>query len=228
MGLITLLDLRAEVANDLQRSGLENSNPTRIDRWINNALREVAYAFKFREFEAVVSFNTVDGKSAYIIGTDIVAAPFRALHELGLFKKSPTERVGKLIPEDRNTWLKKVNLLDSTARGDPRYYHKYGNIVYVRPVADSTVVAIDFHFWKSVAALSAPTSTSPLHEDWDEVLQLGALYRGHRALGEHDRYVNVRNDFLGMVRSRVMEQGLEEFPEGGISLAQSEDDLVRE
>jgi hypothetical protein len=52
------------------------------------------------------------------------------------------------------------------------------------------------------------------------------LYRAYRDYGEFDRYKNVRNDFIGLIRSRVAEEDLEEFPEGGISIEQSPYDVV--
>jgi len=230
MGLLTLTDFRSEVAQGLQRGSVSTIGEAKLDRWINDAIREFAYAFNFRELEAKVDFVTVNGQYEYTVGTDILATGFRAIHDLGLRKRLPADRLGRVLPEARSTWLKKVgDVTDTTTHGDPKYYHKYGGVVTLRPVPDSTLVTIIFHYWKRITKLTAVGDVSQFDEDWDEVIKVGAQYRALRDYGEHDRYVNLRNDFLGMVRSRVLELDLEEFPEGSIHPVgpnDSEDDLV--
>ena len=105
---------------------------------------------------------------------------------------------------------------DSTQQGMPQWYHRFGDSIIIRPTPN-TVMLIAVDYAKTVTPLVAVTDVSPLLEDWDEVIFVGALYRGFRHFGEFDRYQNVRNDFLGLVRSRSTEFELEEFPEGGIS-----------
>lgn len=229
MGTRTLTTFQAELQGAVQRTITDTAQMT---RWLNDSVREFAYAFKFPELESSVSFNTVDGTYEYAIGSGLAVdiANFRALHELGLRKMSPLERKGRLIPETREQFLLRTDLTESTSRGDPMYYHRFRRSIFLRPVPDSTVVAVLAHVWLSVTPMSLPASTTQFHEDWDEIVLLGAMYRAFRHYGEHNQYINIRNDFLGMIRSRVMELDLEQFPEGGINPITgpdaSESDLV--
>lgn len=214
MGVLTLADFRAQLQDDLGRPSLDS---TRMDRWINAAYREIAYAMKFRELEAEGSFVTVDGTASYSL---VTAAPsFRMLHEEGLRKTAPTEQIGKLKKETRASYFRKIgDTSDSTTRGDPRWYHRFGVEIFLRPIPDSTVVTVVFDYWKKITALSAVGHTTELSDDWDDAVYTGALYRGFRAQGERDKYLNTRADFLGAVRSRALDEDIEEFPEGGLNI----------
>ncbi len=70
MGVLTLQNYRDDLGGSatqigaLQRTGISTNL---LDRWVNQALREVGYAFKFHELEEVFSFNTVVGVSGYAI-----------------------------------------------------------------------------------------------------------------------------------------------------------------
>ncbi len=227
MGLMTLADYQSDLESSAQRGGIST---TRSTKWVNDAIREFAYAFKFRELETSVSFDTAAGQYEYNLTAHIVATGFRAMHELGIVKTAPSDRLGKLIPESRNVFLQKLgDTTDADNRGEIKYYHKFHNLIYLRPIPDSTLVTSKFHFWKKITPLVNAGDVSEFDEDWDEIIFLGALYRCFRGFGEFDRYQNIRNDFLGLVRSRAGEQDLEEFPEGSISPVtggDSEDELA--
>lgn len=232
MGVLTLQEYRDELggaggeAGALQRSGISN---TLLDRWINRAMREVGYAFKFHESEATKQWVTVAGQTSYTIGNglNINVADFWYVMELR--KSLPVDRIGRVLPETRSRYLKNVgDVTDSETWGDPNRYHKYGNRIFLRPVPDTTLVTVDMDYAKNLVPLAVAGDVTPFQEDWDEIVSVGALYRGFRHFGEYDRYINVRNDFLGLVRSRKTEIELEEFPEGGISPlgpTDTEDDL---
>lgn len=221
MGSLTLLDYQ----NDLGGTGGESGSLQRtsisaplMTRWINQSMREVGYAFKFHESEGVKQWSTVDGQGSYTIGPagNIILADFWYIIELR--KSAPEDRLGWMLPETRSQYRRKIgNTADSTQRGNPKYYHKYGSSIYLRPIPDSTIVTVDMDYAKNLTPLAAAGDVTPFQEDWDEIVYVGAMYRGFRHFGEYDRYINVRNDFLGLVRSRKTEYELEEFPEGGIS-----------
>lgn len=216
MGILTLVDYRDELKSGLQRSDLAD---TQLDRWINMTLQEVAYSFKFREFEGDVTFNTIQADFDYTIGTglNIDISDFRAIHEEGIWIELPDTERKELLIEVRERWLENV-VLEAASEAVPTHYHKYGSQVYLRPVPDVTALTLRFHYWKRAAVLIAGADVSPLLEDWDEALLLGALSKGYRYFSEEQRMINRRNEFLSLVRSRVLETDLEPFPEGGISL----------
>jgi hypothetical protein len=106
--------------------------------------------------------------------------------------------------------------VDVDSRGQPIKYHQYDGSLYLRPLSDA-VYTVNGHYWKKITKLVAKTDVSMFKDDWDEVIQLGAIYRAFRKLGEFERWNIIRNEFLAMVRSRVQEEDVEQFPEGSIN-----------
>ena len=196
-----------------------------VDRWVNDAVKEVGYAFKFPELEAKKTFLTVAGTYEYPLAP--IAADYRMLHEDGVWIQAPYDRIGKLKKENHSRWLRNAgDLTDTTVYNRPAYYHRYGKSLLFRPIPDATVCTILVHYWKKISLMVNPGDTTFLDADWDEIIYLGALYRAMRHAREFDRYLNIRNDFLGLVRSRAMEEDVEEIAQGGLNIVTTEDGLV--
>lgn len=226
MGIMTLAEFRTRIKNGIQRQNIGDAD---CDLFLNSVLREIGYAYRFRELEGTASFSTVVGSVGYQIGAGqaINISDFRKLHDDGLYIFFPYEYQGVLIKETRTAYRKKSSPFVVEARGLPRYYHKSMNVVYLRPTPDS-IVSINLVYWKKITPLSGINDVTPFDEEWDNIFLIGAMAEGRRGFGEMDHYVALRNDFLNMVRTRTIEEEVEEFPEGGIQIATSEDDLVRE
>jgi hypothetical protein len=216
MGLKTLADWRTELGTTAQ-GALQRSNigTTLVDRWVNEALREVAYAFKFHELEASVNFSTVIGTPAYLL---TVAGITNSRYIEEMWVTDPDTGIATRVrPETRTRYRKNLGVLtDTETYSTPKWYHRFASSLYMRPAPDK-VYTVSVDYGKLVNSLTAPADASQLLEDWDECISMGALYRGFRHFGEYDRYQNVRGDFLGLVRSRQTEYQLEEFAEGGIT-----------
>lgn len=208
MGEMTLQEFRDDVVSALSRG---TQDTTRVDRWINQSLEEFAHAFKFPELE-----KTVTGVTAQGVNVVPLPADFRSWHEEGVWVTAPEEYLGQIKRETRRQYLKLLSY-DTSSQGIISRYHRYGQNLYFRPFPDSIAISWVAHYWGKVTRFVGVDDVSQFDPDWDDVIFTGALYRGYRHWGEFDRYQNVRNDFLGMIRSRVMDEDLEEFPEGGIS-----------
>jgi hypothetical protein len=213
MGTMKLSEYQADLASALGRT----LDSDRTKRWIFNAMVEFGYAFKFPELITTGFIDTVDGTDNYVLPTD-----FRAFTDDGLWIGSPQDRTGGILEvETRTNYLRNYRFPVDSSRGRARAYHRFGNKIIIRPIPDSTVTRINFDYWKRITPLSGADDVSPFTDDWDDIIFRGALYRGHLSYGEHDRTINVFNLFLGAIRSRVMAEDLEEFPEGGISAIES-------
>lgn len=214
MGIMTLQNYRDDLKDALSRPSVD---PSRLDRWINNAMVEFAYAFEFPELQKVGTIDTVAGQRSYAFPTD-----FRALSDFGVRLITPSNRFGGiLVNETRTNYLRSDRYPQTSNQGVVGAYHIFQKKLWVRPAPDGTVTQIEIDYWAKVTPLTNPGDVTIFDEDWDEVLFRGALYRGHLAYGEHDRVQNVFNLFLADIRSRVMASDLQEFPEGGISALQS-------
>ncbi len=221
MGVMTLTNFRDDLRSALGRS---SEDATRIARWVNNSIREFAYAFEFPELEKTDDFDTVSGTPNYSL-----AADFRMLNGNGSVRiDTPQDRFGGIIlPETRVEYLRTSRYPQTSSYGRPTKYHLYGKEMWLRATPDSTVMNIAYDYWGKITPLVDDADTSEFDEDWDDVIFRGALYRGYMAHGEHDRMINAFNMFLGLIRSRVQAQDLQEFPDGGISLIQSQFDDAR-
>jgi hypothetical protein len=220
MGTMTLLQMRTEVAASTQRS-VAFLTATRLNQWINWTLFDFGYAFKFRELEGLdPAMATVVGQTAYTMPAD-----WRMWHELGMRLYNATTNFGKLLPEAREQYLMKVNSVDVSSRGQPLHYHQFAAQFFLRPLPDA-IYSVERHYWKKIVPLAADADLSPFKDEWDEIIVIGATARALRSLGEYDRYVDIKNDYLGQIRSRVLEEDIEQFPEGSIMpYPQSEGEL---
>lgn len=215
MGTVTLAEMRTNVGVLVQRTGIA---PAILNRHINAALLEVVSLARFREYETSASFSTVAADYDYLIGSGaspgLDVSDFRALHEYGVWITTDDyER--KLIPETRERFLRNLDD-DSGSEGTPTHYHKFGTQLYLRPVPDK-VYTILVHYWMTVTLLSGDGDVTALPAEFDEVIELGAAYRAHRDFREAVESIDKRNDFKELLRTRILESDLEEFPEGGIS-----------
>ena len=218
MGILTLAEFQEEVKEE---TGRDPGTP-RLNRLINAGYREVAYAFQFRELEATHPFSTAAGTYTEPLSN---FPNFRMLHEVGIWIVGPDDNSPKeLIPESRRRYIENQELHQTDAQGVPGWYHIYGGNLYLRPIPDDAY-DLEAHYWRRVTDLSNPTDVTFLSDDWDEAVKTASIYRMFRAYGEFDRYQNVRKDFLGIVRSRMLEIDVEPFPEGGIDVAREEWDV---
>lgn len=220
MGQMTLDDFRTELRDASGRPSVSNA---RLDRWIMQAMYEFGYAFKFHCLEGTGTQETVVGVDTYDLPNDL-----RVINENGVEIIAPSDCLGRLLSETRVQWrLHRDTSSDTTNYCTPTHYHNYNGKLIIRPKPDDTYT-LDFDYWKRITQLAEPDAVSPFEDDWDDVIFTGALYRVYRAFGEFERYKNVRNDFLALVRSRVLEEDLEEFPVGGLGPQRSKyDDVIR-
>lgn len=221
MGQLTMTRMIAQLT---QASGNRVLDPTTVIEWINSAQNEFAYAFQFPELQRVASIPTVAGTVNYTMPAD-----FRAMGEDGVRIITPQNRFGGILTkETRTNYLRSDRFPQTSSQGIARAYHMYQKKMWLRPAPDATVTSIEFDYWAKPTPFASGTDISVFDDDWDDVIIRGAMYRMHLAYGEHDRMINVYNLFLGLIRSRVMAYDLEEFPEGGISMIQSQyDNLIR-
>src|SRR2546428_2326249 len=125
MGVLTLQNYLDDLDSALQRSGISSTLKT---RWVNQALKEFGNAFRFHELEGTKTFVTVDGQNSYTIGSglNINVTDFRFVEELR--RTAPNTRLGRILPETRSQYLKKIgDTTSTTAKGNPEHYHKFGN-----------------------------------------------------------------------------------------------------
>lgn len=211
MGQKTLANFRDEIVAAAQRGTAAQVGVTLVNDWIHRAMYEFGYVFKFHELEGYAEQVLLANTRDVVFPTD-----YRVMNENGIEVLGVEKFEGALIKETRAQFIRKNRITGaSVITGRPKYYHIYGTQFIVRPKPDVDYT-LGVHYWKKLTTL-ADGDVSIFDDDWDDIIMLGGLYRCFRHFNEFDRYQNVRNDFLGMIRSRKLDEDLEEFPEGGVS-----------
>jgi len=105
----------------------------------------------------------------------------------------------------RGSRLKPITYRDLDNRqwttGVPAYYARYGLNIEIDPYSDDSW-ELKLRYQRRPPDLSA-TQNSLLAAEWDEAILLGAKFRAFDDLGQIDRSVKAKNDYLALVRSRL-------------------------
>lgn len=152
----TLADLRNEVLeHELDRSA------TRVDGFLNDALRIVARKVHHYTGEAEQAFSTVAGTAAYAWPVDL--GKLRWLRDV-----------------DATCTLQLVGLRDvdnaPVAQGRPVVYATAGKAVTLYPTPDAAY-RLDLRYWALPALMSADGDVPDLPDDYHRILVFYALQR---------------------------------------------------
>ena len=85
--------------------------------------------------------------------------------------------------------------------GVPARYARFGLNIEIDPYSDESW-ELKLRYQRRPPDLSA-TQNSLLAAEWDEAILLGAKFRAFDDLGQLDRSVKAKNDYLALVRSRL-------------------------
>ena len=198
MGLMTLEEMTDEVRYALDnRTGIAEA---RIVQWLNWTLLHVTQPRVHRHIELLE-----DGPAAVMVaGTTTYAVPTRLIAPYQV--KAQQGSGGTYYRWLENTTPEEFDRRQSypTPQGPPAYY-TYGptRAVRVYPAPDSTWAGGDLRVrgWMrpNLFTVSSPTVLSPIAEMWDEVLVVGATYRGWRSLNAPDRAEVAAQDFATLL-----------------------------
>lgn len=181
-------------------------SPTRLGLWTNNSQIEIMTAIQFFENEKRVYTTLVLGQVLYQLPSDCLA-----IYDL---------RDNTLGRKIKRSHYRKFDNLSSTT-GAPTHYIRFGGYFQINstPTA-SDLNTIYLRYCVTPTAMALDTDSPSISVIWHEAILFGAVYRGWYALGEMQRYLAAKNEFLAIVRSRQDEMGMEESDEDfGIELA---------
>ncbi len=171
---------------------------TRRYLWINNAQRELAYAFPYFQNADKVTTAMVVAQSEYALPSNCVA--IYSIRDVTLKRKITRSS------------FRKFDNIDALQSGNPTHYCRFGNWFELTPVP-SAANSMLLRFGKSIVAMTNRSDTPTLPDPWHEVVLLGAEVRGWRALRMLDQMAIVKNEYLQLLRSREPEWEQEESDE---------------
>jgi hypothetical protein len=144
------------------------ADSTNIDTFVNMAYLDVCKRRRWSWLETTTSISTV-------AGTATVAVPAAVAD--GYFGRLRPDSTSVTAPEYIPDWeafdYRTRDAVDTTDRGEPKYYSIMGGSIYFYPTPDA-VYAYTLPYWRSPAALTS--GTEPLiPETFHDVLVYGAL-----------------------------------------------------
>ncbi len=190
--------------------GLDSTDLPDIDaeELLNFALWELEDKYPFETKETVYTSSFVEDQFEYdLSGITLLDA---------LVSVSWVDANGeshKLDKITRHTLDEKFN--DATSQdptGPPTSFLREGNIlsVWPPPGADQNTKVFRIALKESVASLSGGGDTTDLPRNWDELVVMGAISRGHFFNEDYDKARESRNFQVGLVRSTVATEQKEE------------------
>jgi hypothetical protein len=166
--------------------------------WLNNAQKELAYAFPFFQNADKVSTSMVIGQSEYALPENCVA--IYSIRDVTLKRKIARSS------------FRKFDNIDALQSGNPTHYCRFGNWFELTPVPSAANTML-LRFGKEIVSMSNRVDNPTLPDPWHEVVLLGAEVRGWRALRQLDQMAIVKNEYLQLLRSREPEWEQEEADE---------------
>jgi hypothetical protein len=184
--LVALLGNRADITS------------TRRYLWINNAQRELAYAFPYFQNADKKTSVMVVGQAEYQLPSDCVA--IFSIRDVTLKRKLT------------RTSFRKFDNIDCLQSGDPTHYIRFGSYIELTPVPSSANSML-MRFGKKIVPMGNRSDEPTIPDPWHEVILLGAEVRGWRALKEMTQMALTKNEYLQLLRSREPEWEQEEADE---------------
>ena len=188
MGVATLLTIRNEVVLGLgSRTEIPDSD---YNRYINQAYHHVSRPsvmphYEIRQSQTIV---LVTAQQAYALPTD-----WRGTRSV--FNQTQEYRLDPEDVEDQDS-----RRVTNTSRPSQYVIEGVNLVLSQAPDAGANGDVLVHRYWQRPPLLTADGDTTVLNEDWDEVIQQGAIYRGWRRLNQHERMVEAREDYARLIR----------------------------
>lgn len=199
---------------DLSQQGA-NGSPSRIDNWLWQSYLNLGMSYLFAE-------NEDSSSGQWVAGMDYIAYPpqARSISSIAFYQQNGTAiKVSwKDIPYLRRYPAGPASIPTTQpvlSVGPPSIVAPFGNKLYVRPYADSNIYSFIADLWLKpvqIIGQSDPTANPPyislgsadigatqllVPDDWLEIVDLGAILRGHISLIERDKAQEVQSLLFG-------------------------------
>lgn len=185
----TLDSFRSELTAML--GGRADVDPARLDRWINQAYRDLATSFDIPSLNVNFGFALVGAQAQYLLPVTLLVTRSVSVSDTVNY---PVEKGRPLRKIELDTYRKLPELSD-----EPTAYLLQDKLLafYGTPPVARTV-SVDAYIKPQKLALV--TDSSILGAEWDEPILLSARAKAHNALLEWTQGSMAENAFLSRVR----------------------------
>lgn len=198
-------DLTLEQMRDAARYALSEKRDltsTQLDRWLNWSYFHVAMpsVHRHQENRATHTYQLSEDVVEYDLSSSTLGKQNIGIFDLTYFADTNTN-----VDTRRRRLEGPVNVrrLDerSFPAGEPTRYARYGNTLILdnRPTSAMANHRLRLRYWHQPVKLVSGSDTTIFPALWDEVIVLGARWRGWRELNQPDRAEIAKRDFSEMV-----------------------------
>ena len=210
MGQVTLAEFRTDLRYDL----LDRDDVTAdwLDRRVNAAYVHVCNpgVYMHREVQTTEDFQLVLNQSVYPIDPTTIGYQIIAIVNMYYYSSAvPTDTTekNKIYPRHID-WFGRRTLSSGST---PNSFAVYGEDLHIHPVPDANAAGNVARalVWREPARLTVNTQVTVIPSNWDEVIQLGARWRGERDLGYRDKAELTKQDYAALLNEYIERQDLE-------------------
>lgn len=187
MSTLTLENVLEEIRTATGR----RDKDTAFTRAVNNAIIELVYKIRMKEFQMTTPFSTVADQYEYALG----ATEFAVTSVRDLTNNLP------LTPRE-------VVQLDSIAAdltvgaGDPTKWSMWeGNLLLYEEIPDA-VISMQRRALKRPTKLTALTDVLPTEDEWDDLIMTLSISKGFVSIGQVEQAAAVRKQVDALVAGR--------------------------
>jgi hypothetical protein len=167
------------------RADLSAGTPSRIENWLWQSYLNLGMSYKFHESEFTLDAQWQQGADSIDYPQDC-----RAILNVAFFRAQDGTAIK--IQWKNIAYLRRYptqGVTGSQQVGPPAIIASFNEQVFVRPLCDQQVYNVVIDFWqKPVQDQSGVGATELLvPDDFLEIVDMGAMMRGHASLGEVDR-----------------------------------------
>lgn len=174
MGVLTKLGMVDEVRYQMENR--QDISATRIKRWLDWAYLHVSMPniYRHRQLQDTEDIALVLADDTYTLASDITA----------VYSVANTTKGYRLEPQDIR-WFDELRQIDA----QPRVYSLWGNVLHIRGRPTSAEAGDNLrirHWARPDLSAFGDNDETILDQVWDEVVILGAVWRGWRTLNRPD------------------------------------------
>jgi len=176
------------------RADLTAGNPSRIQNWIWQSYLNLGSSYKFHENQKTVTLQWISGMDSIPYPDDA-----RAILNVAFYRAIDGTAI-KVNWKDIN-YLRRYptqGLSGAQNVGPPAIAASFTDQLFIRPLCDSQVYNVIIDYW------AKPTKASPIGDtdllvpdDFLEIIDMGAMMRGHASLGEAEKAQSLQQLLYG-------------------------------
>lgn len=168
---MALSDIRTRIANNVNRSDIPDTAGGLIDRWINDAQRQICRSYNFTFMETETQTTTVEDQTSYTI-PDGTGSTLRFKSEISLELIEPVS--GRRRPVIKSTKQDAERKYRSENTGRPREYAIQQKAVFFYPTPSGNSGnnwTVNIEYYGYLDDLSEDSDTNDLVDDFPEALE---------------------------------------------------------